>query len=76
MSVKSNELLQSDIERIKQDIDEIKNKLDSKYVSHETFDLTIKSLNSAISLVVKAGIFLATPIYGAVITLLFKIFTQ
>jgi hypothetical protein len=76
MSEQSNELLQADIQRIKQDIDEIKMKLDTKYVSHETFDLSIQALNLAISWIVKAGIFIATPIYGAVIILLFKMFTS
>lgn len=66
----------TDIEYIKKDIAEIKEKLDKKYVSHETFDLSIRSLNTAISWVVKIGIFIITPIYGAVVALLFKIFSQ
>lgn len=66
----------ADIEYIKKDIAEIKEKLDKKYVSHETFDLTVKSVNEAISWIVKVGIFIITPIYGAVIALLFKIFSQ
>ena len=37
-----HELLAQDIAYIKKDILEIKSKLDTKYVSHETFDLTIK----------------------------------
>jgi len=66
----------ADIEYIKKDIAEIKEKLDKKYVSHETFDLSIKSINDAIGWMVKIAIFVITPIYGAVIALLFKIFAQ
>jgi len=66
----------TDIEYIKKDIAEIKTKLDTKYVSHETFDLSINALNDAIGWVVKIAIFVITPIYGAVIALLFKAFTQ
>lgn len=66
----------TDIEYIKKDIAEIKKKLDEKYVSHETFDLSVNSLNNAIGWIVKAGIFIIAPIYAAVITLLFKIFTS
>ena len=55
----------ADIEYIKKDIAEIKEKLDKKYVSHETFDLSIQSLNGAISWIVKIAIFVITPIYGA-----------
>jgi hypothetical protein len=66
----------TDIEYIKKDIAEIKVKLDSKYVSHETFDLTVRSLNSAIQMIVRAGIFLAAPIYASIIALLFKVFTN
>lgn len=73
---KSNELLEQDIAYIKSDISDIKKKLDEKYVSHETFDLTVTSLNQAIQTVVKVGLFLITPVYGAVIALLFKIFTN
>jgi hypothetical protein len=76
MGEKSNELLAQDIQYIKDDIKLINEKLDKKYVSHETFDLSIKALNQAIGLVVKAGLFLATPVYGAIIALLFKIFQQ
>lgn len=68
--------LQKDIEYIKQDIKIINEKLDQKYVSHETFDLTISSLNTAIGWIVKIGIFIITPVYGAVVALLFKVFTQ
>ena len=66
----------ADIEYIKKDIAEIKERLDKKYVSHETFDLSIQSLNGAISWIVKIAIFVITPIYGAVIALLFKIFSS
>lgn len=69
---KSTELLAQDIQYIKEDIKAINVKLDSKYVSHETFDLSIQAINQAIALIVKVGIFLATPIYGAIIFLLFK----
>ena len=73
---RTNQLLAQDIQYIKADILEIKKKLDEKYVSHETFDLTVASLNQAISMVVKVGLFIITPIYAAVIALLFKIFTN
>ncbi len=66
----------ADIEYIKKDIAEIKERLERKYVSHETFDLSIQSINDAISWIVKIAIFVITPIYGAVIALMFKIFTQ
>ena len=66
----------ADIEYIKKDIAEIKDKLDKKYVSHETFDLSIKAINDAFGWMVKIAIFVATPIYAAVIALMFKIFAQ
>lgn len=66
----------ADIEYIKKDIADIKERLERKYVSHETFDPSIKSINDAISWMVKIAIFVITPIYGAVIALLFKIFAQ
>lgn len=66
----------TDIEYIKKDIAEIKERLERKYVSHETFDLSIQAINEAISWIVKVAIFVITPIYGAVIALMFKIFTQ
>ncbi len=66
----------ADIEYIKKDIAEIKDKLDKKYVSHETFDLSVRAINDAISWIVKVAIFVITPIYGAVIALIFKIFAQ
>jgi len=72
---KSNEILAQDIAYIKADIVEIKAKLDEKYVSHETFDLTVDSLNRAITTVVRVGMFIITPVYGAMIALLFKIFS-
>ena len=73
---KSNEALAQDIKYIQEDLKEIKRRLDEKYVSHETFDLTVQSLNQSITTVVKTGMFIITPIYIAVIGLLFKIFTQ
>lgn len=76
MEKQEHKLLAQDIAYIKADIVEIKSKLDSKYVSHETFDLTIASLNQAISTVVKVGLFIVTPLYAAIVALLFKIFTQ
>lgn len=66
----------TDIEYIKKDIAEIKERLDKKYVSHETFDLSIQAINEAISWIVKVAIFVIAPIYAAVITLMFKAFTQ
>jgi len=66
----------ADIEYIKKDIAEIKERLDKKYVSHETFDLSIQAINEAISWIVKIAIFVITPIYAAVIALMFKAFTQ
>ena len=66
----------TDIEYIKKDIAEIKERLERKYVSHETFDLSIQAINEAISWIVKVAIFVITPIYAAVIALMFKIFTQ
>ncbi len=66
----------ADIEYIKKDIAEIKERLDKKYVSYETFDISVQSINDAISWIVKIAIFVITPIYGAVIALMFKIFTQ
>jgi hypothetical protein len=66
----------TDIEYIKKDIADIKERLERKYVSHETFDLSIQALNDAISLMTKVAMFVITPIYAAVIALMFKIFTQ
>lgn len=87
MIPKSNEQLDVDIQYIKDDIKEIKRKLDEKYVSHETFDLVIKSINNLIlankktaeeadSRIIKTAMFFATPIYGAVVLLVIKAFTQ
>ena len=76
MSITTTDTLAKDIEYIKQDIKTINEKLDHKYVSHETFDLTIASLNSSIRTIINAGMFLAAPIYAAIIALLFKVFTQ
>jgi len=83
---KSNEVLQANMEVIQADIKEIKEKLDTKYVSHETFELTLKTLTtrfeiqerevaSRFDFALKMAIILGTPIYGAVITLLFKTFS-
>ena len=66
----------TDIEYIKNDIKEIKDRLDKKYVSHETFDLSIRAINDAIGWIVKVAIFVIAPIYGAVITLIIKLFAQ
>lgn len=66
----------TDIEYIKKDIADIKERLERKYVSHETFDLSVQSLNDAIGLMTKVAMFVITPIYAAVIALMFKIFTQ
>ena len=66
----------TDIEYIKKDIAEIKERLERKYVSHETFDLSIQAVNEAISLMAKVAMFVITPVYAAVIALMFKIFTQ
>ena len=82
---KSNEVLQANIDAIQSDIKEIKLKLDTKYVSHETFELTLKTLTTRFEIqerdvdarfnfALKISLVLGTPIYGAVITLLFKIF--
>jgi len=38
----------TDIEYIKKDIAEIKERLERKYVSHETFDLSIRAINDAL----------------------------
>lgn len=76
MEKQEHKLLAQDIAYIKADIVEIKSKLDSKYVSHETFDLTVQALNQAIGTVVRVGLFIVTPLYAAIIALLFKIFTQ
>lgn len=73
---KSNEVLAQDISYIKADILEIKRRLDEKYVSHETFDLTVTSINNAMSTMVKVAMFVITPIYAAVVALLFKIFVN
>lgn len=69
-----HELLAQDISYIKKDILEIKSKLDTKYVSHETFDLTIRSLQQADSKIINTAMFFATPLYAGIIALLFKLF--
>lgn len=73
---KSNEALSQDIQYIKEDIKDIKKKLDEKYVSHETFNLSVEALNKSIQTVIYTGLFLLTPIYGAVVALIFKLFTN
>lgn len=73
---KSNEALAQDIKYIQEDLKEIKRRLDEKYVSHETFDLTVQSLNQSITTVVKTGMFIIAPVYAAIIGLLFKIFVS
>lgn len=73
---KSNEALAQDIKYIQEDLKEIKRRLDEKYVSHETFDLTVQSLNQSITTVVKTGMFIIAPVYAAIVGLLFKIFVS
>lgn len=86
-TVKSNEVLQANIESIQADIKEIKQKLDTKYVSHETFQLTIQTLQELVvanraesdarfNLIFKVSLAIGTPLIGAIITLLFKVFTS
>lgn len=70
------QLLAKDIAYIKDEIRDIKSRLDTKYVSHETFELSVQALNKAISLITKTGLFLVAPVYGAIVALLFKVFTQ
>ena len=38
----------TDIEYIKNNMKEIKERLERKYVSHETFDLSIRAINDAL----------------------------
>lgn len=71
-----HEILQADINRIKDDIKEINQKLDIKFVSHETFKITVDALNQSITTVVKIAVFLFIPVYAAVVALVFKSFTQ
>lgn len=73
---KSNELLAQDINYMKERLSAIEKKLDEKYVSHETFDLTVNAINKSVQTIVYTGLFLATPVYGAVIALVFKVFTS
>jgi len=84
---KSNELIALEITLVKDRLLSIEKKLDDKYVSHETFDLVIsglrnsmhdiaKTFSEADSRIVKAAMFFAIPIYGAVVTLLFKLFAN
>ena len=83
----SNELLAQEINYIKERLGSIEKKLDEKYVSHETFDLTITSLLRAIesnrtsfeqadTRIIRTAMFFATPLYAAVIALLFKLFIK
>ena len=71
----SNEILAQDISYIKADILESKKKLDEKYVSHETFDLTVKALQSTDSKIINTAMFFAAPLYAGIIALLFKLFS-
>ena len=84
LSQKSNELLAQDIAYMKDRLTAIETKLDTKYVSHETFDLVInslktdmvtgkKNLEEADSRIIRTAMFVITPIYAAVILLLFKL---
>jgi len=81
---KSNELIALEITLVKDRLLSIEKKLDEKYVSHETFDLVITGLRTAISesrksseeadtRLIKTAMFFATPLYISVIALLFKI---
>jgi len=81
---KSTEFLAQEISYMKDRLLSIEKKLDEKYVSHETFDLVITGLRLAISesrksseeadtRLIKTAMFFATPLYIAVIGLLFKI---
>lgn len=72
---KSNELLAQDISYIKKDLADIKTKLEEKYVSHETFDLTIKGLQQSDAKIINTAMFFAAPLYAGIIALLFKIFS-
>lgn len=73
---KSNELLAQDITYMKDRLSAIEKKLDEKYVSHETFDLVVEGLQKADSKIIYTALFLAAPVYGAIIALLFKSFTN
>jgi len=81
---KSTEFLAQEISYMKDRLLSIEKKLDEKYVSHETFDLVItgirlsitearKSSEEADTRLIKTAMFFATPLYIAVIGLLFKI---
>jgi len=72
----TTDTLSKDIEYIKNDIKNINEKLDRKYVSHETFDLTVNSINKTVSWIIAVALFLLTPVYAAVIALVFKVFTH
>jgi len=72
----TTDTLSKDIEYIKNDIKNINEKLDRKYVSHETFDLTVNSVNKTVSWIIAIALFLLTPVYAAVIALVFKVFTH
>ena len=84
---KSTEFLAQEISYMKDRLLSIEKKLDEKYVSHETFDLVItgirlsitearKSSEEADTRLIKTAMFFATPLYIAVIGLLFKILSQ
>ena len=81
---KSTEFLTQEISYVKDRLSAIEKKLDEKYVSHETFDLIITGLRTAISeyrksseeadtRLIKTAMFFAAPLYVSVIGLLFKI---
>lgn len=85
-TTKSNEVLQANIEAIQSDIKEIKQKLDTKYVSHETFQLTIQAMEKRVSIekaeidekfnfALKMAIAFISPLYVASIGLIVKMFT-
>lgn len=76
-------VLKAELTHIKSRLDSIDVKLDNKYVTQEEHSLAIQSCHAAvkvnadaINMVVKICIGLATPVYAAVIALVFKVFTQ
>lgn len=72
---KSNELLTQELTYIKERLGNIEKRLEEKYVSHETFDLTVHSLQSADSKIINTAMFFAAPLYAGIIALLFKMFS-
>jgi len=80
--IKSTEFLAQEISYMKDRLLSIEKKLDEKYVSHETFDLVITGLRTAVSesrksseeadtRLIKTAMFFATPLYIAVLGLVF-----